>query len=99
MTDWEPRPSTCGACGAPSLVTYRRKGRHVEETNACSACGWKYGGMVHVLGNLVRWRDGRPDLDVYPGESEPAPDTQLQFPADAWEWVGVPEPPPQGIAS
>ena len=68
---WEPRPATCGPCGSPSVITYKRKGRYVEQTNACPACGWAYGGPVHVLGNLVRWADGAPEAEEYPRDHAP----------------------------
>ena len=86
---WEPRPATCGPCGSPSVIRYKRKGRYVEQTNACPACGWAYGGLVHVLGNLVRWEDGAPEADEYEVETirnwcrrDPPPGTQLTFLTD-----------------
>ena len=85
MTMWEPKPSTCGPCGSPSVITYKRKGRYVEQTNTCPACGWAYGGPVHVLGNLVRWADGAPEAEESPRDYAPAhppPGTQLTLLTD-----------------
>ena len=61
------------------------KGRYVEQTNACPACGWTYGGLAHVLGNLLRWADGAPEAEVYPDAPvplHPPPGTQLTFLTD-----------------
>ena len=71
---WEPKPARCGPCGLPSTITYRKKGIYVEQLNTCQSCGWAYGGLAHILGNLLRWDGGPPEEDVYP---EVAPKSRL----------------------